>query len=259
MLLRNARLAVLLLCIVALPAHVIDGEDRQFLGERNERIFAGVGKVVCFPDGDKNSIYIFSTGTLLGNSTTVFTVGHYRNNKGDRSSAVSDCYFRIYDSNGAIIFEAKIRDERRALPSEFYQSKSAAAPDWAILRLEMQVPEIIARPMFYKILGSGELYQRTESVLVGYHGETHNINENRRVMSPKCQIRQYAYSRSHAFFEHFCDTDEGSSGSLFYDMDAYGRVFAFAYNHGESDQSYLANYGQPLTHAHDKLIRNLNW
>lgn len=259
------RSSFLVCCLVFLSGRQIGSEDREYLVANYEQTFSGVGRINCGESIDPTN-YSFATGTLIGNATTVFTVGHYRTVQDDgRIFDITDCKYVNYDQHGNARFSAKIRAEKRPIEPSRYIENPVYEPDWAILRLDRSVPKNIARPVTFRIGSFWDALERKNAVIIAHNGGNNRINAKRRVMSTNCEIRKR--NKATKFFLHSCDTDRGSSGGLFFDMDSDGNIFAFAYTTAEFRKeaakslgiSETPNVAQIMTLQHESIIHDKGW
>jgi len=204
---------LLLVLALAWPGHarVIGEENRSRLSDANQRLFAGVGKLICV---DRRSrIRGTSTATLVGNRRTVLAVGHFRRIFVDGTLTVlplGRCRFDLFAPDRRRIFSSPLASVSAARPPEAYGRTGTGTADWAVIRLARAVPERIP-PIRLRVATYDRLAALTGVFMVAYH-DSPNIPDNEKVHAPDCAPRPVG-SR---VFAHRCDTSPGASGGLLF-------------------------------------------
>ncbi len=243
-----------------LEAHVIGKDDRTYLNDEEETRFSAIGKVFCRDPSDPNLKH-WTTGTLVGDQTTVFTSGHFgvrpqSRKRGAHIFPLEHCEFRIYAPDGGKFSDGyaykrfAIAGATRAQPPDSYVDYKADRADWAIITLSGSgVGASLARPINVRTASLDQLVAEPEAFLIAYHDGIERIDPDQRVRSPDCAIRRDSRSSDDSWFLLSCDTNKGSSGGLIFARDASDELVALGFATADrlAKSRDRNNYGQPFT------------
>lgn len=209
--------------ILDLPKELIliGNDDRRLPTPNEAQALSGIGKIVCSNTEIAAGRTWESTGWLALERHILTTNKHafINLNHGGTYSPEKDCLFRLFDIQGNMIHESKLRSGATTGDAVFggtpeHPLDTNVSDDWAVVNLVSPAPSHV-KPLGIANGDKTWLAKPRNIILAGFHLRD-SLYYSKKYISENCQGFFPGTSEvdpSGLAMRHTCDTDPGASGS----------------------------------------------